>query len=95
LITTWRQAGSSIGSSVMCSRPAFCHGGSWWTMARRPERAATAGRRQVERDRQDVLGDHHVGTVDGGDELVLVGRLGAVEGGGPHEVVGVACRRWW
>ena len=29
-----------------------------------------ARRRQVERDRQDVLGDHHVGAVDGGGQLV-------------------------
>ena len=70
LITTWRQAGSSIGQfgdvlppGVLPRRVVVVDDGG-----PAPQGAGDgARRRQVQRDRQDVLGDHDVGAVDGGD----------------------------
>ena len=45
LMVTWRQAGSSGGSSVTWAHSARCHGGSWWCrIAGRPARTSATAR---------------------------------------------------
>ena len=74
LMVTWRQAGSSTGSSVTAAHCGRCHGGSWWCrIAGRSAQHAghDPGGREVHGDGQEVLDDDEVDVVEGGGHLAV------------------------